>query len=568
MTGINHKQAHRYLRAAADGLIRDNQRALLDAHLRDCASCRTEADELNALETRLKKNFQARWDAHDGPSKNVITKIRSQSWRIIMTNRINFGLKTLAGIAVLLVLGLIFSSIIRQVQNSSTNISASTPTATIQQFPSIATDKSNGEWIAFIGGKVVPWPDSTALDITQDIYMIHPDGTGLMKLSNNADHSGYLFHDLQWSPDGENLIILRNDDNNKIIIGRISQYGGDSLTPPIADPDNYGYSWSPNSDKIVFADASSGNYDIYTVYADGRNDPQLTQLTNDSAQDVGFVWSPDGSQMAYQRLDGDKLSVYIMNADGSDQREVALGAGQVNLRWSLDGTSIYASSSDNSWLDCNTCVSQPGIYRIDIDGPVQVHQIHYEQDAGKASGWYLYDTPQDMLYYMRPIPSDSLGMWGTWSYVDGDSVHKIGELDPHQTCKTTTGNILNEHISPNERFSIVSDSCAGGFDLYLADREATTPEKRLTHLLRLPLSTYGQGANNAYLPIRWSPDGRWLSYDDDRGSTYLLDIEKVMQDPATKPSILIQPKFYTIPSGTYPSPENISVIELAWQPRP
>jgi anti-sigma factor RsiW len=104
MTGINHKQAQRYLRAAADGLLRENQRALLDAHLRDCDFCRAEADELNALEARLKKNFQARWDANDGPSRNVMTTIQSRSRRIIMTNRIKTGLKTAAGIAALLVL--------------------------------------------------------------------------------------------------------------------------------------------------------------------------------------------------------------------------------------------------------------------------------------------------------------------------------------------------------------------------------------------------------------------------------------------------------------------------------
>ena len=124
MTGINHKQAQRYLRAAADGLLRENQRALLDAHLRDCDSCRAEADELSVLEARLKKNFQARWDANDGPSKNVMATIHSRSQRIIMTNRINTGLKMLAGIAALLVLGLIFSSIIQQFQKSSTNTSA------------------------------------------------------------------------------------------------------------------------------------------------------------------------------------------------------------------------------------------------------------------------------------------------------------------------------------------------------------------------------------------------------------------------------------------------------------
>ncbi len=119
MTGINHKQAQRYLRAAADGLLRENQRALLDAHLRDCVSCRAEADELNALEARLKKNFQARWDANDGPSTNVMTTIQLRSRRIIMTNRINTALKTVAGIAALLVLIVSLNSVFKQLQENS-----------------------------------------------------------------------------------------------------------------------------------------------------------------------------------------------------------------------------------------------------------------------------------------------------------------------------------------------------------------------------------------------------------------------------------------------------------------
>ena len=109
MTEITHKQAQRYLRAAADGLLRENQRALLDAHLLECDSCRTEADELNALEVRLKKNFQARWDTQDGPSRNLMTNIHSRSWRIITMNRINVGFSTLAGIAALVVLGFVLN---------------------------------------------------------------------------------------------------------------------------------------------------------------------------------------------------------------------------------------------------------------------------------------------------------------------------------------------------------------------------------------------------------------------------------------------------------------------------
>jgi len=85
--------------------------------------------------------------------------------------------------------------------------------------------------------------------------------------------------------------------------------------------------------------------------------------------------------------------------------------------------------------------------------------------------------------------------------------------------------MLHENISPNKRFCVIYNYCAGAFDLYLADREASNPEQRLTHLLRLPMDTWAQGGDNATLPVVWSPDGRWLIYDNGNQSVYLLDIE-------------------------------------------
>jgi Tol biopolymer transport system component len=443
----------------------------------------------------------------------------------------------------------------------------SKPTA--QQFPSIGTNTSNGEWITFIGGQTVPDPvNPTAFMLNQNIYMIRPNGSGLTNLTGFPAH----YFSLQWSPDGQHLLFVReNSVLNKINIMRHyaspgAGYG--EVTPTISDPDHYGYSWSPNSDKIVFADSSSGNYDIYTVYADGRNNPKLTQLTDDPAQDVGFAWSPDGSQIAFQRLDGEKLSIYVMNEDGSDQREVAHGSGQVKLEWSHDGTSIYASSTENNWLECEGCIAKPAIYRIQLDGS-SVQQVYYEEDASKVAGWYVYDMPQNMLYFMRINRPNFVEFWGTWFRADGTSVTEIGELDPDQTCKTTTGNILHESISPNPRFSIISNFCAGGFDLYLADREPTRPEERFIHLLQLPLDTEGQGGDFATLPIGWSPDGRWLIYDNGRGTIYLLDIEGAIQDPEAALTPLMEPILYTGADGQlYQSSETISVFDLVWQPIP
>ena len=549
MTGITHKQAGRYMRKALDGLLTADQRRDLQTHLDECAACRLESETLSLLTARLKTDFHARWDTQHGPSKNVMANVQSQTRRIIMKKRIDFAFNILGGAAALLVLFFVVTSVISQFQKKSTaadTTQATNGTAPVsEQSSSIATNKFNGEWIAFI---TAVDQSLTSENFETDVFMIRPDGSGLVNLTNSPAE----YYHLQWSPNGNKLVVLQ-ENNDTINIIRMNQTGGSEvIAGPITDRDHHGYSWSPNSEKIIFADSSNGNYDIYTMYADGRNDPQLTQLTNDPGQDVGFVWSPDGNQIAFERLDGEKLSVYIMNEDGSNQREVAHGSGKVKLRWLLDGKSIYASSTENNWLECEVCIAKPAVYQIDLVGQ-SVRQIYAEQDASKVLAWYLYDTPQNTLYFMRIDPPAFVEFWGTWMQADGSSVHEIGSMDPQQTCKTATGNSLNEHISPNERFSVISNYCAGGFDLYLADRETLDPEKKFVHLLKLPADTFGQGGNTNTLPITWSPDGRWLIYDNGQATEYLLNVERAMQDPTTEPSLL----FRSVIS---------SVFEIAWQP--
>jgi TolB protein len=433
----------------------------------------------------------------------------------------------------------------------------------------ISPNISNGEWISFIGGRSIPdAANSMYMTTEQDVFLIHPDGSGLVNITNSPDF--YVW--LQWSPNGNDLLFLRmRNSGNMDILRKNGSSSFDVLvsTSMSFDP-SFHYSWSPNSEQIAFVDRRSGNLDIYTMYANGRNDPQITQLTDDPAQDFGFVWSPDGDRIAFQRLDGDKLSVHVMNKDGSNPHEVAQGMGRVWLYWSHDGKVLYASggsqlTAQSNWLACEGCSHNPAIYRMDPSGS-SVEQIYAEPEYSQV-GFHLYDTPENTLYLMRVEPQPFLEFWGTWFRFDGTSVQQIDPLDPQQTCKTTDGNILSEDISPDQRFSIVTNFCAGGFDLYLVDRE--TPQPELRHLTQLPLDTWGQGGDFAYLPITWSPDGRWIVYDDGHGSMLLLDLEKAMQDPNTQPVTLIEPILYEGQSGQmFQSPESIVVIDLVWQPKP
>ena len=70
--------------------------------------------------------------------------------------------------------------------------------------------------------------------------------------------------------------------------------------------------------KLTFASNRDGNYEIYTMNADGSNQ---TRLTNNSEGDFRPAWSPDGSKIAFdsQRETNGPVQIYIMDADGSNQ---------------------------------------------------------------------------------------------------------------------------------------------------------------------------------------------------------------------------------------------------------
>jgi TolB protein len=77
---------------------------------------------------------------------------------------------------------------------------------------------------------------------------------------------------------------------------------------------------------VVFASDRSGNFEIYSVRADGS---QLGQLTRNGVWDWAPVFSPDGRRIMFIRApvlaDGTPVSseLWVMNADGSSQRRLA-----------------------------------------------------------------------------------------------------------------------------------------------------------------------------------------------------------------------------------------------------
>ena len=94
------------------------------------------------------------------------------------------------------------------------------------------------------------------------------------------------------------------------------------------NPDNPPYAktmhevprWSPDGRKIVFMTNRDGNFEIYVMDADGRNQKRLTQnVYNDRFPS----WSPDGKHIAYSSTATaasfalpSPSAIFVMDADG------------------------------------------------------------------------------------------------------------------------------------------------------------------------------------------------------------------------------------------------------------
>ncbi len=510
MTGINHKQAQRYLRAATDGLIRESQRALLDAHLRECDFCRAKADELNAFEAHLKKSFQARWDASDGPSRNVMTTIQSRSRRIIMTNRINTGLKMLAGIAALLVLGLIFSSVIQQFQKSSTNTSA--PISTTQQ--AIGTDKPNGGLLAFVSEK----------SGNPEIYTMYADGSNLTNLTNDPAYDGKPF----WSPNGKRIAF--ESDRSGLPQIYLMDANGSNVTQVTDDesahllPYNIAGSsdpWSPDGSKLLFLQQNPGDGTLTLCSININRENKISIITG-KIQFNGISWSPDGKHIGFILNDSQSTDendfvpeIYIANTDGSVPW-VATEFLQQNEQFSDTG---YTWSSNGQAIIFKTFLQktnpQWAVYEVRLDDHSAIEK--YSTESFSLIKW------QDGVV----VTSDSNGAFN-WLNMDRIS----GVLDPYENCDIPfAGSYMNQ--SPGGNWAIAAYCPNGDHWFYWANSDGT----EIKQLFDSPISAKEASFTDQ---IIWSPDDTFIVFVFNLASSvtndmYILNLEKSLSNPTIRP---------------------------------
>ena len=150
--------------------------------------------------------------------------------------------------------------------------------------------------------------------------------------------------------------------------------------------------------QIAFSSERDGNFEIYVMDADGKNEQRLT---DNLSHEWSPSWSPDGERIVFNsRRDGNR-DIYVMDADGKNQRRLTRNpAHDLYPSWSPDGKRIvFVSDRDGNYE----------IYVINADGARQVRRRTKDGSDDTDPAWF---DPAFVPAFAVAPASEKLTMWG------------------------------------------------------------------------------------------------------------------------------------------------------------
>ncbi|MDD5687132.1 MAG: hypothetical protein PHE88_04785 [Elusimicrobia bacterium] len=325
-------------------------------------------------------------------------------------------------------------------------------------------------------------PDGTKIAFIKDsnrLSVININGTGYMYLAECW--AGY-----SWAPDSNKIVYYFSGDINIITsTGGAPNYLCDGSFPD----------WSATN-KIVYCYGSSPSDYLYTINPDGTGNIQLT--TTAGYYYYKFKWSPDGSKVCYLGYNyyADSNSCYIINSDGT---------GNIKI---VEDYDFFAFSPTNDRIGCG---SQQNIYTIKTDA------TNKKNLTNNTLSYYfnLVDAGQKIIYNAN--------------YEDREELKSIDVNGKNETLiETSTTSFLSEVLSPDGTKVAYSYLYNGRYYVKVKDIYGN--------------SVYSVDSASPTYYIGWSQDNKKI--------TFILGTELVISNFSSLIKLVSFPDFvsYSVPS--------------------
>ena len=219
-------------------------------------------------------------------------------------------------------------------------------------------------------------PDGTKILFStgQGLSVSSADGSNAVPISQPIQ----LVRGGRWSPDGSKIAFVADQEGNsspRVTSLYVVSVDGSDLHLISNSAIFYSGVWNPDSKRLLWSDARSGNAQLFVANADGSDQ---TNLSNNARVDWHCNWSPNGKRIAFNStaaFTGEELDVQqvcTMNADGSERRQIKIEGDVKDV--------IFAGWSPDSQKLALTAESSTSYYRlyvVNADGSNVVNLSDY-----------------------------------------------------------------------------------------------------------------------------------------------------------------------------------------------